>query len=268
MNSSDGSWPYAAMLSVVLITLTLTGCSQHQGMPISEETASPDQHLPFDGTSDRGGIFPTGSLTPTAIPAGTPLAVRLRLPLSSATSRAGDSFEAVLDEPIVVRGKTVAPRGAIVTGKVLDAKPAGELQEPGYMRLALTAVSLNGRSFPIQTSSIFVKRGSHAKRNLHEAVGTSIGGALIDKPSIGRTATAKTSIGNLSISKASIGNASISKTTTGGMASNGRGTLIGASTAAGDAGLETDYATENKDAGVAPERRLTFRLAQPLPLDL
>jgi hypothetical protein len=27
------------------------------------------------------------------------------------------------------------------------------------------------------------------------------------------------------------------------------------------------YATENRDVGVAPERRLTFRLAQPLPLE-
>jgi hypothetical protein len=272
MNSSDGSWGYAAMLSVVLITLTLVGCSQHQSTPISEETARADQHLPFDGTSDKGGIFPTGSLTPTAIPAGTPLAVHLRTPLSSATSRAGDSFEAVLEEPIVVRGKTLAPGGASVTGKVLDAKPAGELQELGYMRLALTAVSLNGRSFPIQTSSIFVKSGSRAKRNLREAMGASIGEALTDESSIARASTAKTSIRDPSISKASISNASIRKTpirktTARGLASNGSGTLIGASTAAGDARLETDYATENKEAGVAPQRRLTFRLAQPLPLE-
>ena len=39
-------------------------------------------------------------------------------------------------------------------------------QEPGYLRLALTAISLNGKVLPIQTSSIFVKRGSHEKRNV------------------------------------------------------------------------------------------------------
>ncbi len=252
MKLSDGSWPNSAacsimLTSLVLMSLTLAGCSQHESVPISEETAGADQHLPFDGTSDRSGKFPTGSLTPTAIPAGTPLAVRLRTSLSSATSRPGDSFEAVLDEPIIVRGQVVAPRGAIVAGKVLDARASDQLQEPGYMRLALTAISHNGKSLPIQTSSIFVKRGSHGKRNLNEVIGASMSEA---------------SIGGTSISKASIG-----KAATGSLARNGRGTLIGASTGPAG-GLETDYATGNKDVGVAPERRLTFRLAQPVPLGM
>jgi hypothetical protein len=242
MKASDGSWRNTTVLSVMLITLTLAGCSQHDGMPTSEESASQDQHLPFDGTSDKGGIFPTGSLTPTAIPAGTPLAVRLRTSLSSATSRPGDSFEAVLDEPIVVRGKMIAPRGANVTGKVLDARAANELQEPGYMRLALTAVSLNGQSLPIQTSSIFVKRGSHEKRNLTRFNGASMSG----NSTSGGAAT------------------SPPMTLAGGLAGS-RGTLMGASTGS-VAEMDTGYATENKDVGVAPARRLTFRLAQPLPL--
>jgi hypothetical protein len=247
MKVSDGSWRNTAVLSVMLIALTLAGCAQHDGMPISEETASQDQHLPFDGTSDKGGIFPTGSLTPTAIPAGTPLAVRLRTSLSSATSRPGDSFEAVLDEPIIVRGKTVAPSGANVTGKVLDARAANELQEPGYMRLALVAVSLNGQSVPIQTSSIFVKRGSHERRNLTSLSGSSISGASMS--------------GNSTSGGATIGPP---MTLAGGLAGS-QGTLMGASTGS-RAEMDRGYATENKDVGVAPARRLTFRLAQPLPL--
>jgi hypothetical protein len=242
MKVSDGSWRNTAVLSVMLIALTLAGCSQHDGMPTSEETASQDQHLPFDGTSDKGGIFPTGSLTPTAIPAGTPLAVRLRTSLSSATSRPGDSFEAVLDEPIIVRGKMVAPSGANITGKVLDARAANELQEPGYMRLALIAVSLNGQSVPIQTSSIFVKRGSHERRNLAGLNGASTSG---NSTSGGATTNPP-------------------MTLAGGLAGS-RGTLMGASTRPVPE-METGYATENKDVGVAPARRLTFRLAQPLPL--
>jgi hypothetical protein len=260
MKSSDGCWPNSAACSIMLVSLllvglTLAGCSQHESVPISEEAASSDQHLPFDGTSDKAGNFPTGSLIPTAIPAGTALSVHLRTPLSSATSRPGDTFEAVLDEPVFVRGRVVAPRGARVTGRVLDARAASELQEPGYMRLALSTVSLNGQSLPLQTSSIFVKSGSHEKRNLNEAIGASTSGT-----SLGRT-----SIGTASINKASINKTSISKASTSSLARNGKGTLIGASTGAA-AGFETDYATENKDVGIAPERRLTFRLAQPVPL--
>ena len=225
-------WRNAAMSSILLIGLTLAGCSQREGLPTADDNATADQHLPFEGTSDKGGIFPTGSLTPTAIPAGTPLTVHLRASLSSATSRSGDSFEALLDEPIVVRGQTVAPRGATAAGKVLEARASGQLQDPGYMRLVLTAIALNGKSLPIKTSSIFVKRGSHEKRNL-----TVISGA------------------------------SISKASSGGLAGNGKGTLIGASTGAATVS-GTAYATENKDVGVAPERHLTFRLARPLPLGI
>ncbi len=143
----------------------LLGCWQREALPTAEDNATADQHLPFQGTSDTGGVFPTGTLTPAAIPAGTPLTIHLQAALSSATSRPSDPFEAILDEPIIVRGNVVAPRGAILAGKVLDAKASDQLHDPGYLRLALTAISLNGKSVPILTSSIFVTRGSHEKRN-------------------------------------------------------------------------------------------------------
>jgi hypothetical protein len=201
---------------VLLLALSLAGCTQRESLPTSVETVSADQHLPFEGTSDKAGNFPTGSLTPSAIPAGTPVTIHLQLSLSSASSRPGDPFDAVLDEPIVVRGQTIAPRGVVLVGKVLDAKPADQFQEPGYLRLALTAISLSGKLVPIQTSSIFVKRGSHEQRNV----------------TILRDGAGK------------------------------KGALIGASIDAPG----TTFATGSMDVGVAPERRLTFRLAQSLPL--
>jgi hypothetical protein len=216
MKLSNGNWRPAAAFSVLLLGLILTGCSRRESLPEIEETVAADQHLPFDATSDKRGIFPTDSLGPTEIPAGTPVTIHLRLSLSSASSRPGDPFEAVLDEPIIVRGRTLAPRGAVLAGKVLDARAADQFQEPGYLRLALTAISLNGKSFPIQTSSIFVKRGSHQQRNV----------------TILRDGAGK------------------------------KGALIGASVDAPG----TTYAAGSRDVGVAPERSLTFRLAQPLPL--
>jgi hypothetical protein len=182
---------------VLLLALTLAGCSQRESLPTSVETVSADQHLPFEGTSDKAGNFPTGSLTPTSIPAGTPVTIHLQLSLSSASSRPGDPFDAVLDEPIMVRGQTIAPRGAVLVGKVLDAKPADQFQEPGYLRLALTEIS-------------------HEQRNV----------------TILRDGSGK------------------------------KGALIGASIDAPG----TTFATGSMDVGVAPERRLTFRLAQSLPL--
>lgn len=272
MELSNGNRWNAVLFSILLMALSLTGCLQREGLPASGENSYADQHLPFAGASDKGGIFPTGSLIPTAIPAGTPVAVHLLAPLSSATAKAGDSFEAVLDEPIIVRGHIVAPSGSSVTGKVLDARAAGEFQEPGYMRLALIAVSLNGQSLPIQTSSIFVKRGSHQRRDQTLVNGTPMDAGSISKTSMGGASMNAASMNGASISEASMrksstGKASLSKATTASLTRSVRGTIVEASTGTA-AGLETGSDPEPRDAGVAPDRRLTFRLAQPIPLGM
>jgi len=254
MNRRDGRKGHSVrflLISLILTNFSLLGCARHDGMARSEEPASPDQHLPFDRESDNGGIFPTGSLTPEAIPAGTPLAIRLRSSLSSATSQPGDSFEAVLDEAIVVRGKVIAPRGTSVRGKVLDAKAASELQESGYIRLALTAVVLNRQSIPIQTSSIFMKRSSHHRQTSTMVPGTPVGGVQIVGASTAKIPT---------------GSASIDRVSTESVVGGGRPALIGASTMA-PVTLERQW-DDSRDVGVSAERRLTFRLAQPLPLGM
>ena len=166
MKLSKKVWRNLTRFCILPLALLLAGCAQHDSLPAPADNAAADQHLPFDGASDKGGIFPTGSLAPTAIPAGTPVTVHLQASLSSATARSGDSFEARLLEPFIVRGQTLAPRGTILVGRVLQARPAGPPQDSGYMRLALTAVSLNGKSLPIQTSSIFLKGGLRQKHDL------------------------------------------------------------------------------------------------------
>jgi hypothetical protein len=214
-----------------VLTLALAaGCSRHTGLQV----ADPDegQRLPFAQVSDKNGESPTGSLLAAEIPAGTPITIRLQSGVSSATSQAGDTFEAVLDEPIIVQGQTIVPRGAALTGKVVAAKASGRLHDPGYLKLTLTTISIHGKPLSVQCSSIFEKGGSHEKRNLAIIGGGTGGGALI-----------------------------------GGLAGGGKGALIGGAVGAAG-GTGAAYATGSKDVGFPAERRLTFRLTQPLPLPL
>ena len=113
------------------------------------------------------GISPSQSLIPSAtkLPEGTPIPIRLRSELSSASAHPGDTFGAIVDEPVVVDGQTLIDRGTPATGRVLEAKPSANSLAPGYLRIVLVSLDVGGRPVKIETSSIFAKGGVHEERN-------------------------------------------------------------------------------------------------------
>jgi hypothetical protein len=153
-------------LASTLIWVTLvwtTGCSRQLGVPGSSGPAKSSQ-LPFDRVSDSGGISPTTGFSVDGVPAGTEITIQLQSALSSSKSRVGDSFPAVIDQAVIVAGRTVVPRGATATGSVVAVRASGNLHDPGYLRVTLTSIVLNGKPVSLRTSSIFAKGGSYGKR--------------------------------------------------------------------------------------------------------
>ena len=228
-------------LAVAILCLSLSACS---GVPNSNSsdqkslTATSSESAPFAGSTtadnsdkkEHKGFFSRETSVPEnlTVPAGTVVNVRLQNSVSSATANPGQSFDAVLDEPLVVNGKTVADRGAAVTGRVVEAKSSGRLHSSGYLRLTLASIAINGKDVPVETSSLFAKGVNHNKRNAALIGGGAGAGALI-----------------------------------GGIAGGGKGALIGGLVGAG-AGTGGAYATGKKDVAFGAERRLSFRLTQPL----
>jgi hypothetical protein len=151
----------AAWLAAILFLST--ACTHDGGVQASSPSFSGGDNLPFAQVSDKGGISPTASLSPASpaeVPIGTPITVRIESAVSSAGAQPGDSFQALLDVPVVIDGRTVIPSGSGVAGKVVAAKPASADNEFGFVRLTLISVSLGDKTTPVRTANIFVKAAS------------------------------------------------------------------------------------------------------------
>jgi len=209
------------------VCLALTGCGQK-----SEEEA---QTPAATGAATSGGTKaarprPAPAPQPVVVPVGTELEARLITGLSSKDNKVGDTFEASLEQPVTVDGKTVFPKGADVTGKVTKAVPSGRLKERAELWVTLTSVRAGGRTYDLSTSTTGQKEGSKATRDVVFIGGGAGAGAAI-----------------------------------GGATGGGKGAAIGAAigAAAGTAGA---MMTGKRDIVFPSETVLRFRLEQDLKL--
>ena len=175
---------HAYRVAIVLLMLSLL-CACSRPPADNASNSADSQKLPFDREPRSTGISPSQSLIPstTKLPEGTPIPIRLQKALSSASSHAGDTFSATIDEPVVIDGQTLVDRGTPATGRVLEAKTfvssRGSSLEPGYLRIVLVSLKIGGRPVMIETSSIFAKGGSREERN--PAAGAASGAGREDK---------------------------------------------------------------------------------------
>jgi hypothetical protein len=145
-------WP------ILGLALVLTSACSRQPSFLSQPENTQNRPLPFSASSNSDGISPTQAFASASIPAGTAIVVRLQSPLSSVKAHLGDQFQAILEEPIMVQGQTLAPSGTEIVGRVLAAR-VSEPREPGYLRLTLSSIILNGKPIDVHTSSVFSKGG-------------------------------------------------------------------------------------------------------------
>lgn len=131
--------------------------------------------------------------TPTPVPAGTALMVRLDTTLATFSNKAGDPFRASITQPVVVNGQTLIPAGSTVEGRVtkvteprrISGRPTiGILPEAVilptgeryYLDATLTDTSIKGSD--VNNEGQF-KGSGHDRRDTIEQSGGAAGGMLI-----------------------------------------------------------------------------------------
>ncbi len=84
------------------------------------------------------------------VPAGTTLTVRTNQALGSKTSKLGSVFTGSLIKPLSVRGNSVVPSGASVTGSVRQVKEGGLLKGAAVLELGLDSIKVRGHTYNLQ----------------------------------------------------------------------------------------------------------------------
>jgi len=208
------------LTGLLAVALLFSGCAKSEA----------DEAQPQKSSGVLGGLF--AASTPITVPEGALLNVTLDQSLASDQNKAGDEFDASLAAPVVVNGKTVIPKGARVTGRVIEARESGRLKGVAMLKLALVSVEVDGKSYDVQTTSITRSGQNHKKRNTLWIGGGAGAGAAI-----------------------------------GAVAGGGKGALIGSAVGAG-AGTAGAAATGKLDITIPVETRLSFKLTEPVTISV
>jgi len=165
---------------------------------------------------------------PVTIPSGTPLQIRINRGLDSNDVQVGTQFTGIVMYDVVTGGAVAIPRGATVSGTVIDAKKAGVLKGRGELSLQLNSLTLGGQVYPLNSVVWDAHGRDKTASTVNRTVGLGVLGALV-----------------------------------GAAAGGGEGAAIGAGVGAG-AGVASSAASPNGRVILPPESMLPFTLAEPL----
>jgi hypothetical protein len=164
------------------------------------------------------------------VPAGTHFVVRMIDGIDSKQNRVGDTFQASLEEPLIVDSTQVAAKGTTVYGKLEQVKSAGRVEGQSELRLVLTGIVLSGATYNIVTGQYEVQGKSRGHQTATRTGIGAVAGGII-----------------------------------GAIAGGGKGAAIGAGVGAG-AGAASTVLTHGQQVHVPSETVLDFTLQQPVQL--
>jgi hypothetical protein len=171
---------------------------------------------------------PAATVSGVQIPTGTPITVRMIDSVDSNQSRLGQTFRSSVDEPVLVNGQTVIPRGADAMVKLVEDKESGKFEGKTILTLALTDITINGQTVDTTTGAVSQASGSRGAKTAKVVGGTTALGAII-----------------------------------GALAGGGRGAAIGAASGAAVGG-GVQVLTKGQQVKIPSETRLSFTLQQPI----
>ena len=142
--------------------LTVAGCSNTATVEASNTAKPADTAKPAATAKPVAAAKPASAKAPqpttmVTVPKGTAISATVGQTLATDKNKVGDTFAASLTTPITVEGKTVIPKGAHVTGRIVTVKKH-------ELKVTLASVVIHGKSYDLETNSVAGSK-SQAKNN-------------------------------------------------------------------------------------------------------
>jgi hypothetical protein len=122
---------------------------------------------------------PAAAPKPVTVPAGTALNVRLTQAIDVDVSQAGQTFKAIVDDPVMIGGSVVIPRGASATLQAVQVQQSGTMKGSDKISLKINSIGFGGRVYEVVTGYVEAKGKGEGKRTARKVGGGAGLGAIV-----------------------------------------------------------------------------------------
>ena len=116
---------------------------------------------------------------PVTVPAGTALNVRLTQAIDVDVSQAGQTFRAIVDDPVMIGGSVVIPRGASAAVQAVQVQQSGTMKGSDKISLKINSIGFGGRVYEVVTGYVEAKGSGEGKRTARKVGGGAGLGAIV-----------------------------------------------------------------------------------------
>ena len=113
------------------------------------------------------------------VPAGTALNVRLTEGIDVDVSKAGQNFKAIVDDPVMIGGSVVIPRGAYAAVQAVQVEQSGKMKGSDKISLKVNAIGFGGVVYEVTTAYVEAKGKGEGKRTARKIGGGAGLGAIV-----------------------------------------------------------------------------------------
>lgn len=113
------------------------------------------------------------------VPASTVVNVRLTQPIDVDASQTGQTFKALVDDPVMLDGAIVIPRGASAVVQAVQVQQSGTMKGSDKISLKMNSIAFGGTVYQVATSYVETKGKGEGRRTGRKIGGGAGLGAIV-----------------------------------------------------------------------------------------